>query len=62
MRKFLVVAALAATCAALPAYAATDAECAAMWTKADVNKDGVLSDGEAMRYSCLLYTSDAADE
>ena len=54
MRPLLVVAALAATSAALPAYAATDADCQAMWTKADVNKDGVLSDAEAMRYAAAM--------
>jgi hypothetical protein len=54
MRKFLVVAALSAICAALPAHAATDAECQAMWTKADVNKDGVLSDAEATRYAAAM--------
>jgi hypothetical protein len=54
MTKLLVVAALAATCMAIPAYAATDAECRAMWTKADVNKDGVLSDAESMRYAAAM--------
>jgi hypothetical protein len=54
MNKLLVAAALAATCAALPAYAATDAECQAMWTKADVNKDGTLSDTESMRYAAAM--------
>ncbi len=59
MRKLLLAAALAASCAALPAYAATDAECTAMWTKADVNKDGVLSDTESMRYSAAMRVRDA---
>jgi hypothetical protein len=54
MRKLLVVAALAATCAAIPAHAATDAECQAMWTKADVNNDGVLSGGESLRYAAAM--------
>ncbi len=54
MRKLLVVAALVATCTAVPAYAATDAECQAMWTKADVNKDGTLSDAESMRYAAAM--------
>jgi hypothetical protein len=54
MKKLLVAAALSATCAALPAYAATDAECQAMWTKADVNKDGKLSNAEAMRYAAAM--------
>lgn len=54
MRKMLVAAALAATCAALPAFAATDAECTAMWKKADINNDGVLSDNESMRYAAAM--------
>ena len=55
MRKLLAAAALTATVyAACPAFAATDAECQALWTKADVNKDGVLSDAEAMRYAAAM--------
>jgi len=54
MRKLLIVAALAATCGALPAFAATDSECQAMWTKADTNKDGVLSDAESMRFAAAM--------
>lgn len=54
MRKLLFAAALAATCATLLAYAATDAECTAMWKKADVNNDGVLTDAEAMRYAAAM--------
>jgi hypothetical protein len=59
MKRLLLVAALAATAAALPAYAATDAECQAMWTKADVSKDGVLSDAEAMRYAAAMRVREA---
>jgi hypothetical protein len=54
MKTMLVAAALAATCVALPAFAATDAECQAMWTKADVNKDGTLSAEESMRYTAAM--------
>ena len=54
MKTMLVAAALAATCVALPAVAATDAECQAMWTKADVNKDGTLSAEESMRYTAAM--------
>jgi len=54
MKKMLAIAAMAATCAVLPAYAATDAECQAMWTKADVNKDGTLSDTESLRYAAAM--------
>jgi hypothetical protein len=58
MRKLLVVAAFAATCVALPTYAATDTECRAMWTKADVNKDGTLSDTESMRYVAAMRVNE----
>jgi hypothetical protein len=59
MRRLLVVAALAATSAALPAYAASDADCQALWTKADANNDGVLSDAEAMRYAAAMRVREA---
>src|SRR5215203_1356031 len=59
MRKLLMAAAVAATCSAVPAYAATDAECQAMWTKADVNKDGTLSDQESVRYAAAMRVRDA---
>ena len=58
MRYVLLAAAVFATGAALPAYAATDAECQAMWTKADVNKDGVLTDAESMRYAAAMRVQD----
>jgi len=58
MKKLLVVAALAASCAALPAYAATDADCQAMWTKADVDKDGTLSPAESMRYTAAMRVNE----
>ena len=58
MKKLLMVAAMAATCAALPAYAATDAECQAMWTKADVDKDGTLSAAESMRYTAAMRVNE----
>jgi hypothetical protein len=54
-----MVAALAASSATLPAYAASEADCQAMWTKADVNKDGVLSDAEAMRYAAAMRVREA---
>jgi hypothetical protein len=53
MRKVLLAAALAA-CAALPAQAASDADCQDMWKKADTNSDGVLSDKESLRYIAFL--------
>lgn len=54
MKTILMAAAIAATFAALPAYAASDADCQTMWIKADVNKDGVLTDAESMRYSAAM--------
>lgn len=54
MKTILMAAAVAATFAALPAYAATDAECQAMWIKADVNKDGVLTETESIRYVAAM--------
>jgi hypothetical protein len=59
MRHLILAAAMAATSVALPAYAASDADCQAMWTKADTNKDGVLSDAEAMRYAAAMRVRDA---
>ena len=58
MRTILLVAAAAAACAVTPVYAATGAECQEMWTKADVNKDGVLSDAEAQRYAAAMRVHD----
>jgi putative membrane protein len=54
----MLIAAAAAACVAMPAYAASDAECQAMWTKADVNKDGVLSEAEAQRYAAAMRVHD----
>jgi hypothetical protein len=36
-----------------PAFAATDEECATLWTQADTNSDGNLSGGEAERYAAM---------
>jgi len=47
-----------ATCAALPAYAASAAECNDMWKRADANGDGVLSDVEAQRYAAAMRVHD----
>jgi hypothetical protein len=58
MKRILAVAVVAATCLALPAHAATDAECRDMWSKADVNKDGVLTDAESMRYAAAMRVAD----
>lgn len=59
MRKVIMVAAMAAASLAMPAFAATDAECGAMWTKADVNNDGMLSDAEATRYAAAMRVREA---
>jgi len=58
MKTMLLAAAVAAASLTFPAYAATDAECQTMWTKADVNKDGVLSDAEGMRYAAAMRVHD----
>jgi hypothetical protein len=54
MKNIVAIVALAATGLALPAWAATDAECQDMWKKADANSDGVLSDAEATRYVAFM--------
>jgi hypothetical protein len=54
MTKMIAVAAFAATCLALPAFAATEADCTTQWNgikKADAN---VLSDSESMRYGAAM--------
>src|SRR5665213_712605 len=43
-----------------PALAMTDAECTAMWTRADANGDGVLSDAEAGRYMAMMRIANKA--
>ena len=50
MKRTLMVGALATMVAFAPAFAATDAECEAMWKAADINADGVVTDTEATRY------------
>ena len=56
MRRLLgAIAAAVCVAGGVPAaFAATDAECAAEWTKADVDNDGVLSGIEASRYLAFL--------
>ncbi|MCW5737444.1 MAG: PepSY domain-containing protein [Enhydrobacter sp.] len=58
MKRAVIAAAVAASFLALPAYAATDAECTDMWKRADVNADGVLSDAEAQRYAAAMRVSE----
>lgn len=46
---------IVASCAiATASLAATDDDCRALWKRADVNTDGVLSDGEAARYAAAM--------
>ena len=52
MKKLVMV--MAMTCASLPAIAASEADCQAMWKKADTNNDGVLSEQEALQYSAMM--------
>lgn len=55
MKKIIAIAAVAAAgLVALPAFAATDAECQEMWTKADGDKDGKLTGTEGMRYIAFM--------
>jgi hypothetical protein len=58
MKKLIMAATIVATCFAIPAYAATDAECQAEWTKADADKNGTLSDNESMRYTAAMRVHD----
>ena len=54
MKGATALVAVTATCLALPALAATDADCRAMWKKADVNNDGTLSVTESARYAAAM--------
>jgi hypothetical protein len=55
MKRYLIIASLAGTAMlATPAAAMTDAECAAQWTTADVNKDGIVTETEASRFHAAL--------
>ena len=56
--KLVMMASLAMTCAALPAFAASEADCQAMWKKADANNDGVLSEQESLQYSAMMRVHD----
>ena len=53
---------VAAACLFLtgPALAMTDAECTTVWTQADANGDGVLSDAEAGRYMAMMRIANKA--
>lgn len=58
MRKMIATAAIvAAGLAAVPALAATEADCTAMFDKADNDKSGTLSKEESLRYGALMRIS-----
>lgn len=54
MKTLVMMASLAMTCATMPAFAASDADCQAMWKKADTNHDGVLSEQESVQYWAMM--------
>ena len=53
MKKIMTVVAVTAWMA-VPAFAATDAECDAMWKNANKSGSGVLTESEAMRYTAAM--------
>lgn len=60
MKKLVLLLAASAVSATTPGWAASDAECQALWTKADINTDGVLKDSESVRYAALMRVADRA--
>ena len=55
MKRLMIAASVGATLAfATPVFAMTDAECTALWTRADVNKNGVVTEAEGARYFATL--------
>ncbi len=54
MRKIMTAAVLAAACFAVPAFAATDAECDTMWKSANKSGNPTLSESESMRYAAAM--------
>lgn len=51
MRRILQLAGVGALMLTAPqAFAMTEAECTAAWTKADINNDGTVTEAEAGRY------------
>jgi hypothetical protein len=63
MNRPLILALAMTALAGAPAIAMTEAECAAAWTKADVNSDGTITDAEGSRYFAALRVANrpAAD-
>lgn len=58
MKWFVLSAAAAIALIPTQGMAMTDAECTAAWTRADVNKDGFLSQEEGARYLAALRVGD----
>jgi len=54
MKRLIAAALIACAAAGAPAFAASEADCAAEWTAADANKDGVLAGVEAHRYLAYI--------
>jgi hypothetical protein len=54
MKTLVLMASLAMACATMPAFAASEADCQAMWKKADTNNDGVLSEQESVQYWAMM--------
>jgi hypothetical protein len=54
MKTMMTVAALTATCLALPAVAATEADCVTMWNGVNKSNAAVLSDADAQRYTAAM--------
>jgi len=54
MSKLLAAAAAVALLAATPAFAASDADCTAMWKKADAKGEGKISGDMAKPYMAAM--------
>jgi hypothetical protein len=54
MKCFTAAVAIACSVLVSAAHAASEADCAAEWTSADANKDGVLAGPEANRYLAYI--------
>lgn len=54
MSKLLFAALAASLAFSTAAYAASEADCKAMWEKADMNKDGALATTESATYMTAM--------
>ena len=61
MKTILMAATVAATFAVLPAYAASDADCQTMWTKADVYMTRKIDDGAPLKGANSFTEGQAKD-